>query len=391
MENLCANDVSTSLMMHLPDDCLILIFTSLSDYTDRESFGLTCRRWYRIQNITRRSLQFSCSFQLNITSLSWGSGPAVNSLHLSRLLTRFQHLHSLSLSGCTELPDSGLSHLQLYGSNLRYLNLECCFGITDQGLEFVGSGCPLLISVSLVRCYINDDGLKRLAEYCTCLREVNLSYCSSISDYGIRCLTQHCRDLQSLMISHCRRVTGSGFKGCSPSLTCLEAESCKLEVEGIGDVVSGGGLQYLNVSSLLSHIRGNGLAHIGLGSAAGLLVLNLRLCRDVGDESIITISRGCPLLEEWNLSLCHGVKISGWESIALYSNNLQRLHVNRCRNFCDHSLQALRQGCQKLAVLYMGLCFRITPTAVELFKLYRGEVEIKGEEIMSVGIPRVFY
>uniref|UniRef100_A0A7N0UJ49 F-box/LRR-repeat protein 12 n=1 Tax=Kalanchoe fedtschenkoi TaxID=63787 RepID=A0A7N0UJ49_KALFE len=391
MEELHVSGGTSTSIMHLPDDCLMLIFSWLNQYSDRESFGLTCHRWFHIQNISRRALQFSCSFQVNLTSLSWRSGPSINSLHLSRLLARFQHLQSLSLSGCTELPDSGLSHLQLYGSKLRYLNLDCCFGITDQGLEFVGSGCPSLVAISFSRCYVNDSGLECLAKYCTGLLEMNLSYCSFISDNGIRCLTQHCRELRSVKISHCRRVAGSGFRGCSPSLSCLEADSCKLEMEGIRDIISGGGLEYLNISSLMSHIRGQGLAQIGSGSAAGLIILDLRMCRDVGDDSIVAISRGCPLLEEWNLSLCHGVKISGWESIAFHCGNLKTLHVNRCRNLCDRGLQALQQGCKHLAVLYMSLCCRITPSAVELFKLYRGDVEIKGEEIMSVGIPHVFY
>ncbi|GAB4841541.1 F-box/LRR-repeat protein 12, partial [Ancistrocladus abbreviatus] len=58
-------------IMDLPDDCVIFIFQRLCSAFAREAFGLTCRRWLHIQNISRRSLMFQCSFtHLEISSLS---------------------------------------------------------------------------------------------------------------------------------------------------------------------------------------------------------------------------------------------------------------------------------------------------------------------------------
>ncbi|KAF8402388.1 hypothetical protein HHK36_013343 [Tetracentron sinense] len=382
MEDPC-NDSPTSIM-HLPDDCLLVIFGWLESGTDRDSFGLTCHRWLQIQNLSRRSLQFQCSFSQPILSPLSQSGPSINSFHLYRLLTRFQQLSSLSLSGCIELPDPGLTPLQYFGSNLQTLYLDCCFGITDNGLALVAIGCPSLTSISLRRCSITDIGLETLAESCSALRDVNLSFCSLISDCGIRALSQKCRQLQAVRISFCRDITGTGFKSCSQTLAYLEADSCKLEPEGILGVVSGGGLEYLNVSGLNWCIHGDGLAGIGAGFAMTLQVLNLRMCRSVSDESIAAIAKGCPALQEWNLALCHGVRLSGWKAIGLSCRNLETLHVNRCRNLCDRGLEALRDGCKSLSVLYMYRCRQITPLAVELFKCQRGNVEIKEEELMSI-------
>ncbi|PWA44833.1 F-box domain, Leucine-rich repeat domain, L domain-like protein [Artemisia annua] len=64
---------------------------------------------------------------------------------------------------------------------------------------------------------------------------------------GIRSLNQNCRQLRSLNISSCDRVNGEGFKGFS-TLACLEAYNC--EFYSMKDVVSGGGLEYLNLSGL---------------------------------------------------------------------------------------------------------------------------------------------
>ncbi|XP_017972760.1 PREDICTED: F-box/LRR-repeat protein 12 [Theobroma cacao] len=377
-------DGATSIM-HLPDDCLSFIFNYLDCRSDRESFGLTCHRWLNIQNLNRRSLQFPCSFSIIGPSSLSQSSIDINSFHLYKILTRFQHLEYLSLSGCIELPDSGLTYLKYYGSRLQTLCLDCCFGITDYGLSLVGIGCPSLTVISLYRCNITDAALEALASTCLALKHVNLAYCPRISDSGLRALSQGCRQLSAIKISNCRAVSGVGFRGCSSTLVYLDAEFCNLELEGIMGIVSGGGLKFLNIAGLSSLSLKDELAAIGNGFAAGLKILSLRMCRTVSDASIVAIAKGCPLLTEWNLALCHEVRFSGWASIGLNCHNLEKLHVNRCRNLCDRGLQALRDGCERLSVLYMNRNSRISDIAVELFKLYRGDVEIKGEEVMSIG------
>ncbi|KAI9178145.1 hypothetical protein LWI28_023257 [Acer negundo] len=221
-----------SFLMDLPDDCLCFIFQWLDCSSGRESFGLTCHRWLTIQNLSRRSLQFECSLtQLSLSSLSQTS-LNVTSFHVHKLLTRYQHLQQLSLSGCTELPDSGLNPLQSYGSKLQSLYLDCCFGSTDNGLSLIGTGCPSVTSISLYRCTITDVGLEILANACSTLMRVNLSY-SRISDYGLEALLQKCSQLKGVTVSYCRGVTGIGFRGCSPTLAYIDTESCKLEPEGV--------------------------------------------------------------------------------------------------------------------------------------------------------------
>lgn len=372
-------------ILHLPNDCLSIVFQFLVCSSDRESFGLTCHRWLNIQNTCRRSLQFHSSLALpNVSSLSQ-SGLVVSAFHLHRLLTRFQHLHYLSLSGCSELSDSCLTFLQFYPSKLLYLNLDCCFGITDHGLLLVAAGCSSLEVISLYRCNITDAGLETLANGCSALKHLNISYCPLVSDCGLRSVSQSCCQLEAVKISHCSGVNGTGFKGCSPTLTRIDADSCNLVPEGIMGIVSGGGLEYLNVSRVNMWISGATLAVIGAGFATRLKILNLWLCRTVGDESIAAIARGCPLLQEWNLALCHGVRIAGWQSIGINCNKLEKLHVNRCRNLCDLGLQALREGCKRLLVLYIGRTWKLSTTAIEVFKICRGNVEISEEEIMFIG------
>ena len=376
-------DIPTSIV-NLPEELLHLIFEGLKSSDERESFGLTCHRWLQIQNSHRRSLQFHCALSsIYLVPLSHDS-PKIQPFHLHRLLTRFQGLSSLSLSGCTELPDSGLAPLQNFGSNLRTLYLDCCFGITDEGFSLLACACPSLTSISLYRCNITDTGLDALAESCSSLHNVKLSYCSLISDLGIRSMSQKCRQLRQVTISYCRNLTGIGFRGCSETLYYLEADSCKLAPEGLQAIVSGGGLEYLDISCLSWYFLGDGLSAIGEGLATKLRVLNMRMCRFASDQAIITIAKGCPVLQEWNLAVCHEVSLDGWEAIGLNCHNLEILHLNRCRNLCDLGLQALREGCNRLSILYMVRCGRVTQLGVEMFKFLRGNVEIREEEIARI-------
>ncbi|XP_068662078.1 F-box/LRR-repeat protein 12 [Aristolochia californica] len=365
---------------NLPDDCLFIVFDKLESSSDREVFGLTCRRWLHVQNSARNSLQLGCLYRPNVTQ--------EYVRYLPRLLMRFQQLRSISLAGCTELPDSALTWLQLSGSKLQSLSLDCCFGITDNGLALVSSGCPTLVSISLYRCNITDAGLAILGKSCLGLEYVNLSYCAFVSDHGVRALSTGCLKLHLLIISYCKSIEGTGLRGCPSSLTYLEADSCLLNREGLLAAVSGGGLEYLNVSSLRCWSGGDGLDGIGSGFASRLRFLNLRLCRFVGDESVEAIAKGCPLLEEWNLAVCHEVRVRGWQAIGSNCQNLRILHVNRCQNLCDAGLQALQNGCKMLMVLYFHGCRQVTSLGLELFKQARWVVKIRREECVCVG-PRL--
>lgn len=378
-----------SFIMHLPGDCLLFIFEKFDSSDDRESFGLTCHRLLNVQNLSRKSLEFGCSFSRFSHSLS-KTATDIDSFLLDKLIQRFTQLESLSLCGCVNLLDSGLSQLQNYGSKLQTLYLDCCFKVTDSGLSSVAIGCPNLSLVSLYRCLISDNGLELLAKSCLLLRDLNLDWCSFITDCGILSITKNCREIRAIKISHCDKIKGVGFKGCSQTLACLEAESCRFEPEGVMGILSGGGLEYLNVSCLSWCIRGDCLKAIGGGFGANLRVLNFRVCRTVTDETIIMISKGCPFLKEWNLSLCSEITVSGWESIGIHCNNLEKLHVNGCGGLCDRGLLGLRNGCKRLEVLYFTRCRRVSSLAITLFKIARWDVEIKLEEVMCI-MPENFF
>ncbi|PWA53327.1 leucine-rich repeat domain, L domain-like protein [Artemisia annua] len=367
---------------YIPDTHMHLIFDKIDSKLDRDSFGLTCHRFLEIQNSSRKTL--------NLEYLPWLPHSRVcidiEDFMLEKLLNRFRKLESLSLTGCKNVSDSGLALLQKHGNKIHTLHLDFTLGVTEIGFSYIASGCPLLSVINLFSSCVSNRKLEILTESCKLLKEINLGDCTKINDYGIRPIIQNCRQLRALKISSCDNIYGLSFEGCSLTLACLEANDCAFIPRGFTEILSGGGLEYLNLASHSKFLEGRGLAAIGLGVAANLKILNLYMCSFVTDDAIISISKGCPLLQEWNLTNCNNVMLSGWESIGLHCQSLERIHVSGCSKLCDEGLLALGNGCRRLSVIYMKQCSQITSDAIQLFKIQRKDVEIS-EKVMAKNVP----
>ncbi|GJQ94133.1 RNI-like superfamily protein [Tanacetum coccineum] len=360
----------------LSDDALYVIFKKLDTKLNRESFSLTCHHFLDIQDLNLKCLEID-SLRRPPTN------QRISSCMLEKLLNRFRQLESLSVNLCIDVTDSGLRQLQNYGSKLHSLYLHDLFKVTNKGISYIASGCPLLSVISLSFCKITNRGLKNLSKSCKYLEEVNLFCCANITDNGIRSLNQNCRQLRTLNIGMCQKISGVGFQGCLPTLACLKAHSCVLSSTGITEMLSGGGLEYLNFANIIC-IGDNGLAAIGLGFAANLKILDFNKCRFVTDDVVLSIAKGCPLLQEWNLSHCNRIGTSGWYSIGLYCKNLERLHVSGCYDFHNDALLALGNGCERLLVVSMKSCFQVFSSVKNSFRTQREGREIIEKEVSTV-------
>ncbi|PWA74605.1 leucine-rich repeat domain, L domain-like protein [Artemisia annua] len=353
----------------LPDDVLCLIFKNIDTNIDQNSFGLSCRNFLDIQNSSRKCLKLGRP--------AWWSNCSSDTITRT-LLSRFTQLEALSLGSCTHVSDLGLTPLLKYGSKLHSLYLDHCYRLTDVGFASVASGCKLLSVISLSRCTISDSGLEILTNSCISLREVNISGCTNITCAGILSLNRNCRQLRALNISGCE-IFGVSFHGFSSTLTCLEAQKCAFYTTAVDGILSGGGLEYLNLSALCN--RPSVLGANGLGLVpSNLKILNFAGCTFVDDDAIKKISKGCPLLQ---ISYCH-IGLFGWESIGLYCKNLEILHVIKCYYLCDTGLLSLGNGCKSLSVIYMIKNWPITTNGFESFIRMRKDVEIKCEVIRDI-------
>ncbi|XP_026384586.1 F-box/LRR-repeat protein 12-like [Papaver somniferum] len=227
----------------LPDDCLSHVYKRLKLGTDISSFGLVFRHWLRIQNTNHESLWDLANFKCSLRK-SPNIGQESFSIILCKLLIRFRHLKSLSLSRLPEVTEYVISHLQLFG-------IEVMFDISNYShkkLCLIFSSLPHLTFVRLSGTLITDKGLEVLSKCCVSLGNVDFTDCQRITDSGISFLIQNCSKLHSTVVSDCSSITGIGFLGCPKTLTKVWALRVpKLTTEGIKAILSGGGIQTLGL------------------------------------------------------------------------------------------------------------------------------------------------
>ncbi|KAI3940820.1 hypothetical protein MKW98_030139 [Papaver atlanticum] len=323
---------------NLPSDSLSFIFKCLTTKDDRNSFGLTCRQWFRIQNNNHESL-----WSQEHPCISAEIFPIV----LCKLLTRFQHLEYLSLRGRPKITDFFTFKSQFFESKVQSLCLDDRFHYSDIKLSLLFSWFPHLTHISLKFSRITDNGLEAVGKCCSSLKVVNLSWCRSITDSGISLLLQTCSKVGSLYINSCHKITGIGFLECAHTLNHLELGRCKLKPERINAIVSGGGLKYLRLTSYE-------LYKVGEGS--------------FNTETVMTISRGCPLLKELILADCEEVELEAWEAIGKNCKYLEFHYVYGCRKLCDLGLEVLFNRCNKLSRLFVDGDNSCSSSALKLVK-----------------------
>ncbi|KAL3686954.1 hypothetical protein R1sor_013263 [Riccia sorocarpa] len=357
----------------LPEECLLIIASHLSNKNDRDSFSSTCRRWLRVESSLRHTLNLSHRYQHDK-----GYGYI-----LECLLNRFQAVNIISFTGCEKLSDSALTVLESKCPQLRKLYLDRCLSITDDGLGSLGFSS--LEFLSLYRCNVSDSGLGHISKACPSLTGLNLSYCSSVTDAGISALGRGCLGLKYMSISNSHEIRGAGFSSFA-SLIRLDADCCNLSDEGFSLATQGcERLGYLDLSSPRNcsfQLGPLGFTSIGR-FCKNLQVLNLKLCRALDDGAVTEIARGCQALKELNLAVCTGIKEEGWRAVADHCTSLEVLHVNRCRSLTNEGLAHLRNGCPHLERLYMNGCPLVSRLAVELFKLHRCQVAVMTLEYLG--------
>jgi len=93
-------------------------------------------------------------------------------------------------------------------SELRTLNLWCCFNITDASVLEVARRCSNLQTLNLCRCSnITDASVLEVARRCSNLQTLNLWGCSNITDASVLEVARGCSNLQTLNLSGCRNIT----------------------------------------------------------------------------------------------------------------------------------------------------------------------------------------
>lgn len=322
---LCINEALT-------DDELRSILAKVDSEKDKETFGLVCKRWLRLQSTERKKL-------------SARAGPHM----LRKMADRFTRLVELDLAQSVSrsfypgVTDSDLAVIANGFRCLRILNLHNCKGITDVGMKAIGDGLSLLQSLDVSYCRkLTDKGLSAVAKGCCDLRILHLTGCRFVTDSILEALSKNCRNLEELVLQGCTSITDNGLISL--------ASGCQR-------------IKFLDINKC-SNVSDVGVSSICKACSSSLKTLKLLDCYKVGDEAILSLAKFCDNLETLIIGGCRDVSEDAIKFLATARrNNLKNLRMDWCLNVSDSSLSCILSQCRNLEALDIGCCEEVTDTA----------------------------
>ncbi|KAJ1436354.1 Leucine-rich repeat [Sesbania bispinosa] len=325
---LCINDALT-------DDELRSILARVESDKDKETFGLVCKRWLRLQSTERKKLAAR-------------AGPHM----LRRMADRFTRLVELDLAQSVSrsfypgVTDSDLAVIANGFRCLRVLNLHNCKGITDVGMKAIGDGLSLLQSLDVSYCRkLTDKGLSAVAKGCCDLRILHLAGCRYVTDGILEALSKNCHNLEELGLQGCTNITDNGLINL--------ASGCRR-------------IKFLDINKC-SNVSDTGVSSISRVCSSSLKTLKLLDCYKIGDETILSLAKFCDNLETLIIGGCREVSDDALKSLAsACRGKLKNLRMDWCLNISDSSLSCILSQCRNLEALDIGCCEEVTDAAFQL-------------------------
>jgi len=185
------------------------------------------------------------------------------------------------------------------------IHLADCAGMTDEGLEVLGNGCPQLALLDLRHnAWLTDAGLAAIALGCIHLHTLDVEGCERVTDHGLQMISESCLELDEISVSEMsHKVTEWGIR------------------------------PLIEVSRRLRLLK---MIRIGMDTC-----LAAAACR-------------CRQLQEVDISDCPAVTDLGFELLS-DCRFLQVLRAPNCVAVTDAGVQALALGCHFLGCRYIGL------------------------------------
>ncbi|RDX81145.1 F-box/LRR-repeat protein 4, partial [Mucuna pruriens] len=357
---LCINDI-------LKDDELRSILRRMESEEDKETFGLVCKRWLRLQSTERKKLaaragphmlrrmadRFPCLLELDLAqSISRSFYPGVTNSDLAVIANGFTCLRSLNLHNCKGpflffllifLILSNLSSVD-YGCSTNK-TLELNLRITDVGMKAIGEGLSSLQSLDVSYCRkLTDEGLSDVAKGCCDLRILHMAGCKFVTDGLLKALSKNCRNLEELGLQGCTSITDDGLISL--------ASGCRW-------------IRFLDINKCI-HVSDVGVCSISRACSSSLKTLKLLDCCKIGDETMLSLVKFCGNLETLIIGGCRDVSAEAIKSLATgCGNNLKNLRMDWCLNISDSSLSCVLSQCRNLEALDIGCCEELTDAAFQ--------------------------
>ena len=172
------------------------------------------------------SLAHNCP---DLTEISLDGCNGITDASVITLAKSCRQLLSINIGGCINITDEGLLAFgraiscacpnerdgnlvdRLHFTNLEIISLYGCANITDVGVSAIVCCCPLLRTFVLHGCVkITDVGVLAVAQKCPRLSSIDLSWCGMITDIGVSAIADKCPQLKKIFLLECKKITYTG-------------------------------------------------------------------------------------------------------------------------------------------------------------------------------------
>lgn len=412
----------------LPDECLALIFQSLSA-GDRKKSSLVCRRWLTVEAQSRHRLALNA--QAKLASV------------FPRLLTRFDAVTKLTLKcdrRSVSIGDDTLISISLRCGNLVRLKLRACRELTDDGIAGFAENCRSLRKFSCGSCSFGAKGLNAVLKNCEFLEELSVKRLRGITNgaaaepirpgkvgaaalkticlkdlYNAQCFGQLIAASKNLKILKVFRCSGDwdellggiadGFDGL------VEVHLERIQVSDVGLSAISNSSANLEILHLVKTAECTNIGLVNIAEKCKLL-RKLRIdgwrTNRISDYGLIAIALNCPNLQELvligvnpthlsldkfasncpnleRLALCGSETIGDAEitCIATKCVSLKKLCIKSCP-VSDHGMEALAEGCPNLLKVKVRKCRGVTLEGVDMLRNSRDSLTVNLDVIDPV-------
>ncbi|KAG2407154.1 F-box/LRR-repeat protein [Vigna angularis] len=356
----------------LPDELIVEIFSHLHTKSIRDACSLVCRRWFRLERRTRATLRIGATHLfLDLLPTRFSS---LRNLYIDeRLSIPIQHGRKRpadkdSYFESTCLTDTGLSSLGEGFPKLHILGLIWCSNVSSDGLTSFARKCSSLKALDLQGCYVGDQGLAAVGQFCKHLENLNLRFCEGLTDSGLVDLAVGVgKSLKSLGVAACAKITDISMEAVGSNCCSLETLSLDSEfIHNKGLLAVAQGCSALKVLKLQCiNITDDALKAVGT-SCLSLELLALYSFQRFTDKGLHAIGNGCKKLKNLTLIDCYFLSDKGLEAIATGCKELTHLEVNGCHNIGTLGIEYIGRSCHILAT---GVTVKFLPCACLLLPL----------------------
>lgn len=309
---------------------------------------------------------------------------------ISKVLISLTHLDLEDAPGTEldvtwDLTNAGLQQINRH-RKLKHLSLvrgeELIFTyfrrVNDLGFLLMADACSTLESICLGGfCHVTDAGFQAVLHACSNLRKFTVCHGSKLSDLSFHDISATSLSLTHVGLRECNLLTNLAMLrlSCNKDLTLLDLRHCR----NLGDEAMKSIAGLLKLKTLLldgSNISDSGMSYMRR-SVASLTSISVRMCKRLTDKCISTIfdSSFGRSLQVVDLSELPLISDNGILSIAKSGVPLLELRLRNCPLIGDTSIIALAsmqaEGgwcASTLRLLDLYMCKGITLLAYKWFK-----------------------